>query len=196
VLAYRDELNGLLRGLDKEGRKARGTFTYKATTETRDIPSTASGRGRNLHIPAVCLSLLGGIQPGKLQAYIHDALSGGAADDGLLQRFGLLVWPDVGREWRNVDRFPDTAAKNAAFETFQRLDVMQPGTDPETGEPAPAVYRFAPMRKPSLTTGATTSRRRLDQANITRRWNRTCPNTGSWFRRWRWFARWRTVKAK
>jgi putative DNA primase/helicase len=43
-----------------------------------------------------------------------------------------------------VDRFPDTAAKNAAFETFQRLDVMQPGTDPETGEPAPAVYRFAP----------------------------------------------------
>jgi hypothetical protein len=45
VLAYRDELNGLLRGLDKEGRKARGTSTYKATTETRDIPSTASDVG-------------------------------------------------------------------------------------------------------------------------------------------------------
>jgi hypothetical protein len=43
-----------------------------------------------------------------------------------------------------VDRFPDTAAKNAAFETFQRLDAMPPGTDPETGEPAPAVYRFTP----------------------------------------------------
>ena len=144
VLAYRDELNGLLRSLDKEGQEGSRAFYLQGYDGNQGYTFDRIGRGRNLHIPAVCLSLLGGIQPGKLQAYIHDAVSGGAADDGLLQRFGLLVWPDVGREWRNVDRFPDTAAKNAAFETFQRLDAMQPGTDPETGEPAPAVYRFAP----------------------------------------------------
>lgn len=144
VLAYRDELNGLLRGLDKEGQEGARAFYLQGYDGNQAYTFDRIGRGRNLHIPAVCLSLLGGIQPGKLQAYIHDAVSGGAADDGLLQRFGLLVWPDVGREWCNVDRFPDTAAKNAAFETFQRLDAMKPGTDPETGEPAPAVYRFSP----------------------------------------------------
>lgn len=144
VLAYRDELNGLLRSLDKEGQEGSRAFYLQGYDGNQPYTFDRIGRGRNLHIPAVCLSLLGGIQPGKLQAYIHDAVSGGAADDGLLQRFGLLVWPDVGREWRNVDRFPDTAAKNAAFETFQRLDAMQPGTDPETGEPAPTVYRFTP----------------------------------------------------
>jgi len=90
----------------------------------------------------VCIAILGGIQPGKLQSYIRDAVSGGAGDDGLLQRFGLLVWPDISSEWINVDRFPDTPAKQAAFDTFQRLDAMLPGTDPETGEPAPAVFRF------------------------------------------------------
>lgn len=144
ALTYRDELNGLLRGLDKEGQEGARAFYLQGYDGNQGYTFDRIGRGRNLHIPAVCLSLLGGIQPGKLQAYIHDALSGGAADDGLLQRFGLLVWPDVGREWRNVDRYPDTTAKNAAFETFQRLDAMLPGTDPETGEPAPAVYRFSP----------------------------------------------------
>ena len=144
VLAYRDELNGLLRSLDKEGQEGSRSFYLQGYDGNQGYTFDRIGRGRNLHIPAVCISLLGGIQPGKLQAYIHDAVSGGAADDGLLQRFGLLVWPDVGREWRNVDRYPDTTAKNAAFETFQRLDAMPPGTDPETGEPAPAVYRFSP----------------------------------------------------
>jgi putative DNA primase/helicase len=85
----------------------------------------------------VCLALLGGIQPGKLQAYIRDAVSGGAGDDGLLQRFGLLVWPDVDREWRRVDRWPDTEAKHQAFETFQRLDALAPGVDPD-GKEVPA----------------------------------------------------------
>lgn len=100
-------------------------------------------RGRNLHIPAACIAMLGGIQPGKLQSYIHDAINGGTGDDGLLQRFGMLVWPDVAGEWINIDRWPDTAAKNIAFETFQRLDAMPPGTDPETGSPAPAIYSFS-----------------------------------------------------
>jgi len=62
----------------------------------------------------------------------------------LLQRFGLLVWPDVCGDWCNVDRWPDTAAKRTAFETFERLDAMMPGTDPESGQEASVVYRFSP----------------------------------------------------
>jgi putative DNA primase/helicase len=144
TLAYRDELNGLLRSLDKEGQEGARSFYLQGYDGNQGYTFDRIARGRNLHIPAVCISMLGGIQPGKLQAYIRDAVSGGAGDDGLLQRFGLLVWPDVGGEWRNVDRFPDTPAKQAAFDVFQKLDAMPPGTDPETNEPAPVVYRFTP----------------------------------------------------
>lgn len=144
TLAYRDELNGLLRSLDKEGQEGARAFYLQGYDGNQGYTFDRIMRGRNLHIPAVCIAMLGGIQPGKLQAYIRDAVSGGAGDDGLLQRFGLLVWPDIGGEWRNVDRWPDTEAKRQAFAVFERLDTMQPGTDPETGEPAPVEYRFTP----------------------------------------------------
>ncbi len=142
TLAYRDELNGLLRSLDKEGQEGARAFYLQGYDGNQGYTSDRILRGRNLHIDAVCIAMLGGIQPGKLQAYIHDAVSGGAGDDGLLQRFGLLVWPDVDNEWRNVDRYPNGDAKTAAFETFKRFDDLPPGIDQESGVSAPAVYRF------------------------------------------------------
>jgi len=144
VLAYRDELNGLLRSLDKEGQEGARAFFLQAYDGNQGYTFDRIMRGRNLHIPAVCLAMLGGIQPGKLQAYVNDAVRGGAGDDGLLQRFGLLVWPDISGEWRNVDRWPDTPAKTAAFDVFQRLDAMEPDVDPDTGQASPRVYRFSP----------------------------------------------------
>jgi putative DNA primase/helicase len=142
VLAYRDELNGLLRSLDKEGQEGARSFYLQGYDGNQGYTFDRILRGRNLHIPAVCIAVLGSMQPGRLQAYIHDAVTGGAGDDGLLQRFGLLVWPDIDGGWVNVDRFPNTPARRLAFEAFERLDALPPGTDPETGEPAPAVYRF------------------------------------------------------
>lgn len=143
LLCYRDELHGLLRSLDKEGQEGARAFYLQAYDGNQGYTFDRIMRGRNLHIPAVCVAMLGGIQPGKLQSYIHDAVKGGAGDDGLLQRFGLLVWPDIEPTWRNVDRYPDTDAKNEAFETFQRLDALPGSIDPETGETAPTEYRFA-----------------------------------------------------
>lgn len=142
VLAYRDELNGLLRSLDKEGQEGARAFYLQGYDGNQAYTSDRIMRGKNMTIPAVCIAMLGGIQPGKLQAYVHDAVSGGAGDDGLLQRFGLLVWPDVPKRWRNVDRYPDAAAKSRAFQVFQALDALLPGTDPDTGEAVPAQYRF------------------------------------------------------
>jgi len=141
TLAYRDELHGLLRSLDREGQEGARAFYLQGYDGNQGYTSDRILRGKNRHIDAVCLALLGGIQPGKLRAYIHDAVSGGAGDDGLLQRFGLLVWPDVDKEWRKVDRWPDTEAKRQAFETFQKLDALAPGVDSD-GKEVPAVYRF------------------------------------------------------
>jgi putative DNA primase/helicase len=92
-----------------------------------------------LHIPALCLSIFGTIQPGKLQAYISGALKGGAGDDGLLQRLQLIVWPEISPDWVNVDRAPDQDARQQAYQIFQDIDelsardigaVSQPGDIP------------------------------------------------------------------
>jgi putative DNA primase/helicase len=115
--AYRDELIGLLKMLDKEGQEHSRAFYLEAWNGNDSYSSDRIGRG-HVHIPQCCLSLLGGIQPGRLQSYIMEAVKGGAGDDGLIQRFQLLVWPDISKDWMDVDRWPDTESKNRAFVTF------------------------------------------------------------------------------
>jgi hypothetical protein len=70
--------------------------------------------------------MLGSCQPGRLAEYLRRAISGGEGDDGMVQRFSLLVWPDQSSEWREVDRYPDTEKRKAAWETFQYLDDITP----------------------------------------------------------------------
>lgn len=142
VLAYRDELNGLLRSLDKEGQEGARAFYLQGYDGDQGYTFDRIMRGRNLHIPSVCISMLGGIQPSKLQSYLNDAVKGGAGDDGLLQRFGLLVWPDISSKWENIDRKPDARARDTAFEVFQKLDALEADVDVETGEATPYIYRF------------------------------------------------------
>ena len=82
-------------------------------------------RGRT-HIDAACVSLLGSTQPGRFAEYARRALRGGSGDDGLIQRFGLLVWPDQQPDWREVDRYPNSSAREVAWETFTHLDELDP----------------------------------------------------------------------
>jgi hypothetical protein len=142
VLVYRDELHGLLKQMDKEGQEGARAFYLQGFDGDQAYVFDRIGRGRNRRVEAVCVAMLGGIQPGKLQAYIREAVRGGSGDDGLLQRFGLMVWPDDSREWRNIDRWPDTEAKQQAFDLFLRLDALEPDADPDTGRINPVEYRF------------------------------------------------------
>ena len=125
TLAYRDELDGLLRQLDKEGNEGARTFFLTAWAGKEPYTFDRIGRGLNRRIDAVCLALLGSTQPAKIGAYLHDAVAHGGGD-GLMARFSMLTWPDVSGEWRNIDRLPDSAAKEAAFGTFRRFDTLQP----------------------------------------------------------------------
>lgn len=139
TLVYRDELSGLLRSLDREGQESARSFYLQGYDGNQGWTCDRIGRGKYRHIDAVCISMLGGIQPGKIQGYIRDAIRGGAGDDGLLQRFGLLIWPDITGAWRNVDRWPDTQAKNSAFAVFEGLDDLEPDQDGN-----PIVIKFSP----------------------------------------------------
>jgi hypothetical protein len=151
LLVHRDEIVSLLKSLDREDNAEGRGFYLTGWNGDSAYTIDRIGRGMNLYIEAVCISLLGGTQPGRAAEYIRHAVKGGAGDDGLIQRFGLLVWPDNGGTWKDVDRWPDTAAKNQAFTVFERLEWLDPATigaqqdNDFGGNPAGVPYlRFAP----------------------------------------------------
>ena len=144
LLLLRDELAAFLRSLDKPGREGDREFYLEAWNGIGAFTVDRIGRG-TLHIPALCISIMGTIQPGKLRAYLAAAAEGGAGDDGLIQRFQLAVWPDISGDWHNVDRWPNSAARERAWRIHQRLDqldVAALGATADAGE-VPAL-RWAP----------------------------------------------------
>jgi putative DNA primase/helicase len=135
VLAYRDELIGLLKSLEREGMEGARAFYLSAYSGKEPHVYDRIGRGLNNRVDHVCLSMLGSIQPAVIGRYLREAFDNGG-DDGLLSRFSLLVWPDVTSEWRNVDRWPDTEARRAANALFERMDNLDPeqvGAEREEG---------------------------------------------------------------
>ena len=129
LLIFRDEIVSLLRSLDREDNSDARGFYLTGWNGDAGYTFDRIGRGMNLYIPAVCLSLLGSTQPGRIAGYIQSAMHGGSNDDGLMQRFGLLVWPDDDRSrWKNVDRLPDDNARKTASRIFEHLDTFDPVT--------------------------------------------------------------------
>ena len=137
LLVYRDEIHGLLCSMDRQGQEGARGFYLTGYDGNQGHAVDRIARGES-YVPRVCLAMLGGIQPGKVQSYVREAVAGGAGDDGLLQRFGLAVWPDVEREWKQIDRWPDTPAKQAAWAVFERLAQLQPASEGE-----PQEWRFS-----------------------------------------------------
>jgi len=128
TLCFRDELYGLLKSMDKQGQE--GSRAFYLTSYNGNEPYTFDRIMRGtVTIPRVCLSLLGGIQPSRLQEYITGAISGGAGDDGLLQRFGLAVYPDMKPSFEYVDRQPNLHAIERAYAVFQRLSEFEPNEE-------------------------------------------------------------------
>ena len=117
LLLFRDELVGFLRGLDREGHESDRAIYLEMWNGTGSFTSDRIQRG-TVRTPAI-LSILGGIQPDLLTAYVREAVRGGQGADGLLQRIQLFVWPDISSEWRHVDRWPDAEAKNKVFDVFK-----------------------------------------------------------------------------
>lgn len=120
----RDELVGLLKGMEREDRAEQRAMFLTGWNGNSQFTSDRIGCGLNLTVEAVCLSVLGATQPGKIAAYVRQAVKGGDGDDGLLQRFGLAVWPDVG-EYVENDRPPDKEKLSAVNALFDYLDKLK-----------------------------------------------------------------------
>lgn len=123
LLLERDELAGWLQALHRRDRPGDREFFLEGWNGTNAYTYDRIGRG-TIHIPAICISIVGGIQPAKLSRFVADALSGGYAADGLLQRFQLLVWPEHSTEWRLVDRAPSAETEARVRSLYQQLDAL------------------------------------------------------------------------
>ena len=119
LLNDRDELMGWLAALDRGGHEGDRAFFLESWDGRKAYHVDRIGRG-SIHVPALCLSIFGGIQPGPLMTYVQDALSYSEKADGLLQRFQVLVWPDT-REYRRSDEAPVPALQDAVFRIFKAL---------------------------------------------------------------------------
>lgn len=121
LLVFRDELTGLLVKWDREDGADERAYFLEGWNGNGAYVDVKIARGVT-EAKQICISLLGGIQPDKLKAYLHQAQSGG--NDGMIQRLQLAVWPDEPKNWQLIDTAPNKEHKHRAFVILQKLAEM------------------------------------------------------------------------
>lgn len=143
VLVVRDELVSLFQQLDAKGQEGSRGFYLEGWNGNAPYSVDRIIRG-SFTIQRLSLWLLGGIQPGRLQPYVSDAVRGGNYDDGLLQRLQMLVWPDApAGAFRTVDRKPDLSAAlevERAFASLRNLDPLKVACHVDELSPASSAW--------------------------------------------------------
>jgi putative DNA primase/helicase len=123
MLVERDELISLLKHLDKDDEAVARGFYLSGWSGLQSYTFDRITRG-TLHIDGVCISILGNTQPSRIAEYVRRANADGGGGDGLLQRFGLMVWPDIPDKWEDIDRFPDATARSMAHKVFKEASEI------------------------------------------------------------------------
>jgi hypothetical protein len=131
VLLFRDELTGFLAMMERAGHEEDRAFYQQGWNGYGSLRLDRISRQAGI-VKDACISIFGAITPGPLAAYLREAFSG-QGDDGLIQRFQLGVYPDL-CDWADVDRWPNTPAKNKACEIFKRLAAL-PGSEADADPP-------------------------------------------------------------
>lgn len=118
LLLYRDELSGWLTSLERPERSGDRSFYLEGWNGTGSFSTDRIGRG-SLFIPSHTISVYGGIQPRKLEPYLRSMVEG-HGDDGFLQRFQVLVYPDTTQSTM-VDKAPDLEARQKAENVYEAI---------------------------------------------------------------------------
>ena len=122
ILALADELSGLLQSLDTPGQEAARGFYLTGWGGTAGYSFDRIGRG-SITLDRYCLSVFGGFQPDRIKAYVQYTQRGNSKNDGLLQRFQLLVWPDHVGTFELIDRKPN----QAVIDKYNKAVISLPG---------------------------------------------------------------------
>ncbi|OEE62672.1 hypothetical protein A1OS_18000 [Enterovibrio norvegicus] len=122
ILFFRDELSGWFAELKKKGREHERAIYLQAFNASK-TPYIVERVGReNITVPSLTLSILGGIQPEKLKGLLAEKRSGDG-DDGLSERFQLIVYPDS-NQCCYVDESPNEEAISALYAVFLKLVTL------------------------------------------------------------------------
>ncbi|EMI8959546.1 YfjI family protein [Acinetobacter baumannii] len=122
ILNKRDELIGLLSSLDQNDTDTGRSYYLEGWNGTGSYTFDRVMRG-NGYIKNHCLSILGGIQPDKLITYLEKSITG-LGNDGLLQRFQLLVYPDI-NDWKYIDEKPNKEMRQIVYNLFEKIDTLE-----------------------------------------------------------------------
>ncbi len=122
MLIMRDELTGWFRMLERPGHEQDRAFYLEAWNGEGSFTFDRIGRGKT-HIKNLTVSVLGTIQPSMIEPYLRASLEG-SGDDGLIQRFQLLVFPETVKSYRYVDRSPK--GQDLARESFNKMYAITP----------------------------------------------------------------------
>lgn len=123
LLILRDELVGLIASWDKAGHEGDRAFYLESWNGNSSFDTDRIGRGC-IHVSNLCTSLFGGIQPDKLTGYLEQSAHA-LANDGMLQRFQVLVYPDY-RPWEWCDFIPNKEAREKAYAVFDAIANLNP----------------------------------------------------------------------
>lgn len=145
ILIFRDELIGFLVSLEKEGREGDRAFYLEGWNGHSSSPVKSDRIGRGTISCNPCISVLGGIQPSKLRSYLFDTVND-ISNDGLFQRFQVMVYPDIPKTFKLIDREPNRKAKDRVINIALKIaetDFISMGAKIEDNYPLP-ILRFDP----------------------------------------------------
>jgi len=123
ILVYRDELQGFFAGLERHGQESARAFYLEAWSGDRPFKVDRISRG-SIRIPRLCVSVLGGIQPGPMGSLMREIQRNSRSNDGLLQRFQVAVWPDLSKRFELIDSEPDKEVWRQTVKLFEDLAVF------------------------------------------------------------------------
>ncbi len=124
ILQIRDELTGWFRSLDRPGRESDRAFYLECWDGAGESKVDRIGRG-SIPVKNLTLSIFGTIQPAMLKPFLRGSIDG-ATDDGLIQRFQLLVYPNKPKQYTYIDRTPK--GRDKARDSFKKLYELDPAT--------------------------------------------------------------------
>jgi hypothetical protein len=137
MILLRDEMSGWLAKMNASDAGQDRAFYLEAFNGDGSYTYDRIGRG-TVRIESCTLAMIGGIQPSKLMPLVRGAVTG-QADDGLLQRLQLAVWPEASPSWEWRDRKPCARSEAAYRDLFMMIDDM-PRFDPTSPRDVPVMH--------------------------------------------------------
>lgn len=119
VMVFRDELVGFLNLFNKQGHETDRSFYLEAWNGFLPVTVDRIQRG-TVEAENTCVSIFGSAQPDKIKGYLYKSLYEND-NDGFLQRFQLLVYPDPLKQWQYVDQAPAMSAQEKYCELAAQI---------------------------------------------------------------------------